>query len=56
MRDLRIDEVKAVSGAGLIGKIVGGIIINKAIKDALKDKNAPHQNPQHKIKLPKFMK
>jgi hypothetical protein len=56
MRDLRVDEIKAVSGAGLIGKIVGGIIINKAIKAALKDKNTPNQNPQHKIKLPNLMK
>jgi hypothetical protein len=56
MRNLRLDEVKAVSGAGLIGKIVGGIIINKAIKTALKDRNIPDHNPQHKIKLPKFIK
>lgn len=56
MRNLRLDEVKAVSGAGLIGKIVGGIIINKAIKAALKDKNAPNHHPQHKIKLPNIMK
>jgi hypothetical protein len=56
MRDLRLDEVKAVSGAGIIGKIVGGIIINKAIKAAIKhERNAPH-NPHQKIKIPDFMK
>lgn len=50
MKALNLNETKAVTGAGIIGKIITHIVVNQAVKHGLKKIIQP-KNPTNPLQM-----